>query len=251
MDQKQQNLSDEDFFANYCTLADIVYNNGEEEAVFIKDKDLVFRYVSMEYLARFFPKGSTLTDVQNEVPQTDEEREILEVIRVQDELVRTTMETRKYLYVDKYDHVIMTHESPIINPATGNFVGLLGMANTFILPHILDLIYKINGTIFGLTTKTQSEPLKYKLTKRQHVVLFLSLNNYSYSEIASIMTTLGLTISPGRVNAHLEKLKAIFNVLSKEQLIEKAILLKYHRFIPRDLLKNGSYDINDVMIIAD
>ena len=49
-------------------------------------------------------------------------------------------------------------------------------------------------------TPAQVEPLKYKLTQRQHMVLFLYLQKYSYSEIASILATLGHKISAGRVN---------------------------------------------------
>ncbi|MBX9598821.1 MAG: hypothetical protein K2X04_09645 [Burkholderiales bacterium] len=54
----------------------------------------------------------------------------------------------------------------------------------------------------------QIEPLKYKLTQRQHMVLSY-LQKYSYREIASIMATLGHKISVGRVNDHLENLKKL------------------------------------------
>ncbi|AUR52959.1 helix-turn-helix transcriptional regulator [Aquella oligotrophica] len=249
MNQKQQNLSDEAFFEYYCSSADIVYNNGEQEAIFIKDKNYAFRYISPGYISDFDPESSVLTETQEKL-QTEEERTQARIILQQDELIRKNLETHKFIYVDSYKHIILIHKSPIINPSTNNFVGILGSAQSFMLPNVLDIIYKINGVNFGLINKEQSKPLKYELTPRQHMILFFYLNKYSYSEVSIIMSTLGYKISAGRVNNHLENLKYIFAVKTKEQLIEKAISLKYHLFIPRQLLKVGSYELNDVLLIS-
>jgi len=65
------------------------------------------------------------------------------------------------------------------------------------------------------------------------------------------LTTLGQKISAGRVNNHLENLKYIFAAKTKEQLIEKAISLKYHLFIPRQLLQIGSFPLEDEVLISE
>ena len=67
------------------------------------------------------------------------------------------------------------------------------------------------------------------------MVLFLCLNNYSYSEIALLLNEFGYTITPVRVNDYLEQLKLIFHVRNKTQLIEKAISLNLHCYLPNRL----------------
>ena len=82
------------------------------------------------------------------------------------------------------------------------------------------------------------------------MVLFLYLNKYSNAEIAEILSSLNYPTSKTRVNDHLKSLKFIFHVKTKEQLIEKGILLNYHLLLPRKFLRIGSYEIEDEAIIA-
>lgn len=78
------------------------------------------------------------------------------------------------------------------------------------------------------------------------MVLFLALNNYSYSEIALLLSGFGHQITPIRVNDYLEQLKFIFHVRNKNQLIEKAIGLNFHTFFPIGLFsKLGSIEVSD------
>ena len=113
------------------------------------------------------------------------------------------------------------------------------------------MLYKMNGIRLGLANSECVEPLQHDLSPRQHVILFLYLNRYSATDISSILTTLGQKISAGRVNNHLENLKYIFAAKTKEQLIEKAISLKYHLFIPRQLLQIGSFPLEDEVLISE
>lgn len=251
----KKNLSDKEFFELYCASADIVFNNGDSEIAFIKDKDLNYYYASPAYLNGIRPNGSITLDYVSgkNIPLNDDSvaHKILQEFAEQDLLVQSTLKVHDFLFVSIHDQITLIRKRPIINPATSNFVGIVGNARPFMIPNLLDLIYKINGITFGLANVEQEEPLVYTLTQRQHVVLFLYLNKYSYTEIASIMVTLGQKISAGRVNDHLENLKYIFSVRSKEQLIEKAISLKYHLYIPRQLLKPGSIIMQDQIIVSD
>ena len=78
------------------------------------------------------------------------------------------------------------------------------------------------------------------------MVLFLCLNNYSYSEIALLLNEFGYKITPVRVNDYLEQLKLIFNVRNKQLLIEKAIGLNFHVCLPEGLFnKLCSLEIKD------
>jgi len=242
--------TDEEFLDLYCSCADVVFNNGENEVAFIKDKDFEFRYLSPEYRNKLLsPDGTVIID--NSAAPTDIQKHATEQALKQDQQIRETLKGKSFLYVDVYDRIGIIRKRPIINPATGNFVGIAGVIKPFALPNILSMIYKMNGINFGLANKVQKQPLKYDLTERQNMILFLYLNKYSNTEISEIMTILGHKISKTRVNDYLENLKYIFHVKTKEQLIEKAISLNYHLLIPRKFLKVGSYELEDEVIIPE
>lgn len=245
-------LSDKDFFELYCQSADIVFNNGDSEVAFIKDVDLRYRYTSSAYLANLHPQGVITLDYiqgKSSIVKDELQTKVLNDFAKQDELVRSTLETYNFIFVSVHSEITLIRRRPIINPATGNFVGIMGSARPFLIPNLLDLIYKMHGINFGLANLTQEQALKYKLTPRQHLVLFLYINKYSYAEIADIISLVSDKMSKSRVNDHLENLKYIFQVRSKEQLIEKAISLKYHRYVPRQLVKAGSFMLEDEVII--
>jgi DNA-binding CsgD family transcriptional regulator len=252
-----KDLADDVYFEHYCSGVDIVFGNNLDEIAFVKDHDFMFRYVSKGYLDLLYPDNPevTVADVTGRLSgriKNDKRRTIFDkVFLEQDLLVRESAKVHRFLYINTHNKIFIVTKRPIINPATGNFVGVFCCMRNFMHPHILNLIYKINDVDFGMANAQQLEPLKYKLTQRQHMVLFLYLQKYSYSEIASIMATLGHKISAGRVNDHLENLKYIFAVKTKEQLIEMALSYKYHLFIPRQFLKPGSYLLDDEIIISE
>ena len=256
MEQNNQTLSDDKFFEHYCASADIVFNNGEGEVAFIKDKDFIFRYVSNAYKKVFKPDGAVPLELIQGIKGAVEKLgvEFKQKIKAQDELSKSSLNVYYYVSIDIYNCIMLIRKSPIINPSTGNFVGILGRVNPFQLPNILDMVYKINKVNkvdLDIVDEEAPGTLKYELTQRQHLVLFFYVNKYSHTETASILTNLGHKISAGRVKDHLEKLKYIFRVKTKEQLIEKAISLKYHLFIPRQLLQVGSFALDDAIFISE
>jgi hypothetical protein len=136
--------------------------------------------------------------------------------------------------------IVILYKTPIINPETNEVVGIHGNMNTILWPSIIKTLFKIHGTKgLLLNPKKIDDPLKdYPLTNVQHMVLFLSIHNYSYSEIALFMNEFGNPITPIQVNERLENLKLIFHVRTKIQLIEKAIGLNFHVILPCDLFNN-------------
>ncbi len=244
-------LNDNEFFEYYCESADIVFNNGEEQIVYIKDKDLNFHYLSPAHIKNI---SKDAFFVANENNLTEEMRDLHKSLKQsayeQDDKVRNQKRAFDFIYVDVYDRIGFVHKRPIVNPATNNFVGLLGMVKPFEMPNILSLIYKMHDIKYGIANQTTRNSNKYEITEKQLMVLFLYLNKYSNTEVAKIMTNLGFKISATTVNDHLENLKYIFDVKSKEQLIEKAIALGYNLCIPSKFLKIGSVELEDEAIIA-
>lgn len=240
-------MNDDDFLDFYCSSADVVFNNGEDEVVFIKDKDLNFKYHSPAYLKNLAPDGSVSLD-QETITQI--QQSIGALALQQDLEIKTSLQAKNFLYVDVYNRIGLIRKRPIINPSTNNFVGILGTVKPFSMPNILSLIYRMNNITHGIANKTHANQPDLNLTERQQMVLFLYLNKYSNTEISDIISSIGSKISRSRVNDHLENLKYIFQVRSKEQLIEKSISLGYHLLIPRQFLRVGSYAFDDEVIIS-
>jgi DNA-binding CsgD family transcriptional regulator len=116
------------------------------------------------------------------------------------------------------------------------------------------MIYEFHGVKLDPINEASDEnprQTKPKLTEKQHMILFFYINKYSNTEIANVLTSLGYQISSGRVNEHLAKIKYIFGVRTKEELVDIAIKLNYHLFIPRKLLKVGTYLLDDELIICE
>lgn len=247
-----QQMNDSDFFEYYCNCAKVTLNSGEKEAFFIKNDSYRMTYISPGYMETFPHRN---LDMLNGASISEEyyNQYLLESesARKQDELVHKSSTAKNFIFIDsQQQHICHIHKRPIVNPATANFVGIIGYVSKYMHPNLLKLIYKINNINFGLTNKTAKNPLKYQLTQKQNMVLFLYLNKYSNAEISDILTILGHKISRTRVNDHLESLKFIFHVKTKEQLIEKAISHNYHLLIPRSLLRQGSYEIEEEIIIS-
>jgi DNA-binding CsgD family transcriptional regulator len=241
-------MNDDDFFELYCKKADVVFSNGIGDLAFIKDKNFKYQYLSPLYKKNESQQGLIVTN--KDTGLSEEQSAIWNIIRKQDEEIKQSREVREFLDIDIYKRIGLVRKRPIINPSTNNFVGIVGVIKPFSMPNFLSLIYKMHGIDFGLNNKEQSKRLKFKLTERQNMVLFLYVNKYSNTEISLIISLITNKMSVSRVNDHLENLKYIFQVNSKEQLIEKAISLDYHLFVPRKFLKFGSYPLNDELIIA-
>lgn len=248
-------LSDKDFFELYCSSANIIFNNDEREVAFIKDQNFNYRYASTGYLESLYPqdtitldyiKGRSFSAINNEF-----QGKILSDLAYQDQLVRSSLYAYSSVLMGVHNKVILIRKRPIINPSTNNFVGILGTARPFMLPHLLKFIHTVNGLTLDSESDARENTLDHALTPRQSLVLFLCINRYSYTEIAAIATSIGEKMSPEQVNSYLDNLKHLFGVRGKVQLIKKALSLKYHLCIPRQLVRAGSFLLDDEIVIVD
>ncbi len=134
---------------------------------------------------------------------------------------------------------------PIFNNDKSAVIGIKFRANPLFIPNLLQLLLSINGIKLRIANDLKFNGGNNKLTLKQRMVLFLYMHRFVNSEISIIMTQIGHPISVSRVNAHLSNLRAIFNVTSKEQLIEKAIKLNFGAYVPKELFKPGIYEITN------
>ncbi len=243
-------LSDQEFFELYLKSVAITYNTLDE-VVFIKNADLKFSYVSPAYLRGYKEGGSISKEVLLGLDEPKQTKTALnKKILNQDVEIKSNLKPAKFLYIDIYNKIGIIHKQAIINPDTNNFVGIFCHVSPLALPSVVDMVYKMNGIKdIGRSIKVPSS--KYELTQRQHEVLFLYINRYSASEVAVILSALGKKITVGRVNDILQSLKFIFWINTKEELIKKAISLKYHLLIPRSFLQVGSFLFEEELLISE
>ncbi len=247
-------MEDKEYFLNYQKAFNTIYSNSEDCA-FIKDTEYKYQAVTdnwLKFINASSPKdllGKTMLEVAEFFPGCSSK--MIEQLRQQDIKVQTQKKRGTYLDLVNYNgqsKICVHYKNPIINPDTNNCVGMRNQVTNLFLPHVVKTLFKLHGAK-GLLIghKNRENPLEhYPLSKTQHMVLFLALNNYSYSEIAILLNEFGYKVTPIRVNDYLEQLKLIFHVRNKTQLIEKAIGLNFHTFLPDGLFnKLGSIEVSD------
>ena len=237
-------MNDKEFLVSYTQSFKTIFSYESPEIVYIKDVDFKYKYMTKEMMKligieseqQFLDKTSIETGVL-----TDSAK-ILEQWSEQNQEIKANLKSKRYLEVAATNNgtkIFVVHKFPIINPETKNFVGLRGQINNLIMPNIIKALFKMHGAkglLIDSKINRNLDPLKeYPLTEIQHAVLYLALNNYSYSLIASLLNELGQNTTSVRVNDYLEQLKFIFHVRSKTALIEKAIGLNYHSYLPEIL----------------
>ncbi len=243
-------LSDQDFFELYLKSVAIIYSTLDE-VVFIKNANLKFCYVSPTYLRGYKEGGNISKEVLLGLDEPKQTKTTFdEAILNQDIEIKSNLKPAKFLYIDIYNKIGIIHKQAIINPDTNNFVGIFCHVSPLALPSVVDMLYKING-INDISCPITAQSSKYELTQRQHEVLFLYINRYSASEVAVILSALGKKITVGRINDILQNLKFIFWVNTKEELIKKAISLKYHLLLPRSFLQVGSFPFEEELLISE
>lgn len=243
--------SDKEFFDNFVASSRTVFDYIGDN-IHIKDHEFKYRYASPGYLTFFnniysFEKqeedilGQTLSEAIDNfgLPQKNLYDDLA---KQEEELKSTRKNTRLLQATPNHPQVYIVYKRPIINPASDNFVGLMTHFSTLTMPNILKTLLKVNRkSSYLISNDSNYDSLEYSLTEKQHIVLFLYLHRYSAAEISSILGTLDYKMSNSRINDHLEALKYIFHVKTKDQLIEKALAMDYDLLIPRALLKEGSY----------
>jgi hypothetical protein len=241
-------VSDAQFFEEYVHSFVFIYNEPRSGMAFIKDANFVYNAISSDFIDLTTENefGSLLGKTDSQIKALKSFESVVRSIKSQDELVRDSRKAQDFLYFATDKNVFIINKYPIINPSTNNFVGIRALMFPLILAHPLKMIYQINQVEHNMLNAPEGvEPLSFRLTEKQHMVLFLYINKYSYSEIAEIMTKLGYKISSERVNDHLSKLKYIFLADDKNDLIVKALSLDYHLYLPRKFLQVDSYPLSE------
>lgn len=245
-------LNDEQYLQQYINCVNFIFSEADAGIVFIKDMNFKYRTISKGL--NLLGGEAGFTDIigksDYQVTALQEYPGVSDAIRAQDIKVQRTKKRQFFLHITHAKNAFIVRKHSIVNPHTGNFVGIHGHMSNFVLLHPIKAIYEINS-IHKTINIASEPPLSYELTERQHMILFLYLHKYSYTEIAEIMTTLGFKVSASRVNDHLSNLKYIFQIKTKHELIEKALGMNYHLYIPRKFLKVGTYAIDGEMIISD
>lgn len=131
----------------------------------------------------------------------------------------------------------MTSKYPLINPDTGNSIGIIVVLHKVLYSNIQHQLMRALE-IYKQPKNIDFE--QYNLTRREKELIFLFLNGLSSKEIALVLSKLeNKDISKNTIdNIFSNQLRIKFNSFSREALYEKLIELGFDRLIPRDLLFN-------------
>lgn len=240
-------MNNSEYFAQYKAACEIIFASHSSDWLYLKDAESRYQAMSNAML-KFFGVDS-IADVINQtileisIKLKKKSPQLIANFQKQDLGIMATRKRGIYLEILPHQgssEIVILYKTPIINPETNEVVGIHGHMNTLLWPSIIKTLFKIHGSKgLLLNSKQLNDHLKdYPLTNVQHMVLFLSIHKYSYSEIALLMNEFGNPITPVQVNERLENLKLIFHVRTKNQLIEKAIGLNFHVILPCDLFNN-------------
>lgn len=244
-------MPDEKYFDDYSKSFWSIFAYSKD-IVYLKDSNLRFQVISREFMQLMGVADHTevLGKNSQELHDLPGLLQFGQQFTEQDLAVKDSRKNLIFLDVINYNGEIRTMivcKTPIYSPHTNNFVGLRGHIGHLISPNIIKTLltlHKIKGLLVNHNNH-KKEFHKYQLNEMQHMVLYLCINNYSYSEIAMLLSAFGFNITPTRVNDYIDQLKIIFRVSTKTQLTEKALGLDLHTYLPAGLLKLGSLDISE------
>lgn len=252
-------MSDKKYLIDYCKSCSLTFSHSND-MIYVKDASLRICTIS-DSLIEFIG----ITDKKLIIGKNiDELSELIDCSKMkdlnternrQDKLIINKLNPRNYLEIIpcvNSMYAFIVSKTPIINPVTNNCVGIRCQFSNLFSLHTIKILFRVHN-IAGLLMNQKKLPKnnfdEYQLNSMQHMVLYLCIHKFSYSEIAAIMSSIGHKISPNKVNEYIEQLKLIFRSSSKTQLIEKAIGLDFHVFLPKDIVKPCSIDITSYKTI--
>lgn len=260
VDLTVNNTEDQIYLEQYISAFKLLYGTNAYIGIsYIKDKNFNYCAASQQFIQLLDvvgEEGKLIGKDDYQIPALQSYVSMVNTIRKQDIQICVERKAQKFLYItpDKYAYIAQKY--PIINPHTNNVIGVHGQLSKFVSPHPLKYLSTLADSADCVPPLTADEneqiaAINKHLTERKHMILYLSIQRYSYSEVAEILTELGYKISKERVNDHINALKYIFSVTSKEELINKAIALNYNCYIPRKLFQVGSYLLDDDLLISE
>jgi len=249
-------MDDEKYFSEYKKACDLIFTSHPTECLYIKDINFCYQGMTNSMAALMGTKSIddviNLTNADIALKLNHKCSVNIDKFNTQDasvinnkkegaylEVLPNTMEAPKH----NVSRMMLIHKKPIINPFTQSVLGIHGQISNLLWPNMIKTLFNLRGTKGLLINNSNKQKglNDYPINNIQHMVLFLCMHNYSYSEIAMFLNEFGTPIKPGRVNDHLEQLKLIFHVSTKNQLIEKAIGLNLHVMLPCNLF-GSSFD---------
>jgi DNA-binding CsgD family transcriptional regulator len=131
--------------------------------------------------------------------------------------------------------ILLGHKKPIIsnNIVIGTLANFIDITHSNIVDisrFLLEEHYKVRKKQFSFIIQDSDEICG--LTRKEQACLFYLMRGYSYGEIAK-----ALSVAITTVQTHIEHIKQKLNVITKSQLIEKAIQLGLMNIIPESLFK--------------
>ena len=244
-------MDNQTFLDKYIEATKMVFFSLTDDIVAIRDTEL--KYLTMTHKMVEHMGLNSAEKVLGFRPDEIEnylDNKIITKFNEQDLCVIKSKQRKVFLEVaqsgGKSPQIYCVHKTAVLNPDTGDCVAIGIQITNLYWPNPVKSLLKLHQVKGLLVTASNEKSWEsHPLTDLQHAVLFLCLNNYSYSQIAVLLEACGISITAVRVNDYLEHLKLIFHVRTKTQLIEKALGLNYNAILPASLFNQiSSIDIS-------
>lgn len=222
-------VTDQQFLSEYVKSVEVVINNSLGYVGGVVDIDLQPRFIS-----RFNESFGITESERNKVLQ-DHRINIYRRLAISECRVVKLLAVRSFL--DSGAKMLVANLSPIINPATNNTVGILGLIHNleiFNLSSVIAQYYKAGE----LSVPALGD---IGLTEREKQTIFFFLLNLDSKSIAEILSRIeNKQISKNSLDQMFNKqLFPKFGVYNRKALYDKLVTLGYNRLMPKNVLNDG------------
>lgn len=247
MIKKTDNLPslDRAYLVDFIKALTMLHKAADDTMVTVKSMSLEYVYSTDYWNQRM--GGSLLGDAGKALckERYDHAPEITEQIAYEDEYVirnKKSITTFKVVRLPDELEPFYCKKSPIINPETGNVVGILNSGFFVKNATYREIMLK------QVESRDVSSPLK--LTRREKQIIFLFLSHLSSQEIASILGQFdNKKISKNTIDSVFrESLYEKFNVYSRLELYKKLVNMGFINRIPQELLRVKSMILSEVEV---
>lgn len=232
---KYPDLPNDEFLRQQIALLGNLFAN---EIMAIKDAKLEYVALSERYISEFdLTLGANLSEIK-----LQEDEAVSAKIRNQENLIVANAVYQQSLYLFKKNGVLtnyMTRKRPLVNPATGDVVGVLIVSAQFELGVFRKLYVKQLLT----RSKPRADVSNLSLTAQQQQIIFcLLLGYHSRKEIAHILNNVtNENFNETRVKNGLKALYDKFECSTSGQLIDLISTNPIKMGFPADTMTEGNF----------
>jgi hypothetical protein len=236
-----KDYSDEAYLELMINMAKLLSQASRKQMIAIKNSQSEHVFCNNHLLALMGVKAEEILGKTILLPLYNNDSAFEPIIHAEDQAIIDSREAKLVFKINHFTTGLTPYisvKTPLINPSTGNVVGILFQGLEMrALPQHYTLLKS-----YGKKGKVNRHTALPKLTKREKQVIFFFMANLGSQEIADMLHTIeGKPIAKSTIDSlFLDQLYVKFEVSSRPALYKKLQALGYDTLIPGELLKSAS-----------